>query len=313
MAVKSNKEIKLRDVLFLCHAKPEDAEQAALWKRLVDGTLETPDTWEVSLSASNGEGKTEKWNRLLLEDKLGGMALLRNLRNMLEAKVEKSVIAGAIHRAKFNRVLPFRFIAAARYAPDMEPALEPAMLKSLEGMDKLSGRTALVVDHSGSMAAGLSVKSEMTRFEAACGLAMLVREVCEDVNIYAFSMEADRGTAYNYWGGNKLHVGDRPWFAKVPPRHGFALRDALDVATCWWGTATEDAKRLVDKDGYDRIIILTDEQSHQKISDPLQGTLGYVVNVGTYKNGIGYGRWTHIDGWSENVVRYIMEIESLRQ
>ena len=29
----------VRDVLFLCHAKPRDAEQAAVWKRLVDGEL----------------------------------------------------------------------------------------------------------------------------------------------------------------------------------------------------------------------------------------------------------------------------------
>src|SRR5579862_7874669 len=42
--------IKLRDVLFLCHAKPKDEEQAALWKQLVDGKLESPDTWEVELS-----------------------------------------------------------------------------------------------------------------------------------------------------------------------------------------------------------------------------------------------------------------------
>src|SRR6266567_8127240 len=29
--------VRLRDVLFLCHAKPRDAAQAAVWKRLVDG------------------------------------------------------------------------------------------------------------------------------------------------------------------------------------------------------------------------------------------------------------------------------------
>src|ERR1700736_4458751 len=55
--------VKLRDVLFLCHAKPKDAEQAAVWKRLVDGELATPDTWEVSLSA--GGDKRSHWERLL--------------------------------------------------------------------------------------------------------------------------------------------------------------------------------------------------------------------------------------------------------
>jgi 60 kDa SS-A/Ro ribonucleoprotein len=49
-------EVRLRDVLFLCHAKPVDAAQAALWKRLVAGELATPDTWEVALSAAPEPG-----------------------------------------------------------------------------------------------------------------------------------------------------------------------------------------------------------------------------------------------------------------
>jgi 60 kDa SS-A/Ro ribonucleoprotein len=58
--------IKLRDVLFLCHAKPKDAEQDAIWKKLIAGTLESPDTWEVELSAS--KDKKASWTRLLTED-----------------------------------------------------------------------------------------------------------------------------------------------------------------------------------------------------------------------------------------------------
>jgi 60 kDa SS-A/Ro ribonucleoprotein len=59
--------VKLRDVLFLCHAKPKDAEQAAVWKKLVDNTIEPPDTWEVALSA--GKDKRENFERLLREGK----------------------------------------------------------------------------------------------------------------------------------------------------------------------------------------------------------------------------------------------------
>src|SRR5215467_5301655 len=43
--------IKLRDVLFLCHAKPRDEAQAEVWKKLVSATLTKPDTWEVVLSS----------------------------------------------------------------------------------------------------------------------------------------------------------------------------------------------------------------------------------------------------------------------
>ena len=38
---------------------------------------------------------------------------------------------------------------------------------------------------------------------------------------------------------------------------------------------------------------------------------GYVINVASYKNGVGYGKWTHIDGWSESVIEYIRELESI--
>src|ERR1700728_6593 len=55
--------VRLRDVLFLCHARPATEAQAALWRRLVDNELATPDTWEVALSAAGrgeeGEGKRE--------------------------------------------------------------------------------------------------------------------------------------------------------------------------------------------------------------------------------------------------------------
>jgi hypothetical protein len=59
--------VKLRDVLFLCHAKPKDAEQAETWKKLVENTLESPDTWEVALSA--GKDRRETWERLLRKAK----------------------------------------------------------------------------------------------------------------------------------------------------------------------------------------------------------------------------------------------------
>src|ERR1700722_17965828 len=49
--------IKLRDVLFLCHARPLDERQAQVWKKLIAGNLSAPDTWEVALSS--GANKRE--------------------------------------------------------------------------------------------------------------------------------------------------------------------------------------------------------------------------------------------------------------
>ena len=177
--------VRLRDVLFLCHAKPKDADQAGLWRRLIEGNLFTPDTWEVALSA--GGDKCAHWERLLAERKLGALALLRNLRNMKDAGVREEAVIAALSAMKTERVLPFRFLAAARYAPQWEEALEQAMYKSIAGREKLAGRTVLLVDISGSMDAPLARRSEMHRMDAACGLAVLLREVCEAVEVYSFS------------------------------------------------------------------------------------------------------------------------------
>ena len=276
--------VKLRDVLFLCHAKPLDEAQEQLWKRLVEGTLATPDTWEVSLSS--GADKRESWERLLTERKLGALALLRNLRNMKDAKVDENLVLNALQSMKTDRVLPFRFIAAARYAPQWEEALEQAMLKSVASRQKLAGKTVLLVDVSGSMTAPLSQRSEMLRTDAAYGLAILLREICEEVAMYSFSNDLKR----------------------VPNRRGFALRDAIDSSQVHGGTYLGQALAGIDE-AYHRVIVITDEQSHDRVPAP-KGR-GYVINVASYKNGVGYGAWTHIDGWSEAVLEYVRELESM--
>src|SRR5262249_2682149 len=119
--------IKLRDVLFLSHAKPRDDAQAGVWRKLIWGRLAVPDTWEVGLAAAgaseDGASKRGVWERLLSENKLGALALLRNLRNMREADVDENLVLSALRSMKTGRVLPFRFLAAARYAPQWEDAL----------------------------------------------------------------------------------------------------------------------------------------------------------------------------------------------
>jgi 60 kDa SS-A/Ro ribonucleoprotein len=276
--------IKLRDVLFLCHAKPRDAAQAGVWKKLIWGRLNAPDTWEVALSS--GADKREAWQRLLAENKLGGLALLRNLRNMREAGVEEELVLSALRSMNAARVLPFRFLAAARYAPQWEETLEHTMLKCIAGQEKLAGKTVVLVDVSGSMTAPLSRRSEMQRTDAAYGLAVLLREIGEKVAVFSFSDD----------------------LVEVPARHGFALRDAIDASQRHNSTQLGKAvEGLNQKEKYDRLIVITDEQAHDKV--PAAHGKGYVINVASFKNGVGYGKWTHIDGWSESVVDYIRTLE----
>jgi 60 kDa SS-A/Ro ribonucleoprotein len=62
---------------------------------------------------------------------------------------------------------------------------------------------------------------------------------------------------------------------------------------------------------YDRIIVITDEQSHDRVAAP--SGKGYVINVVSARNGVGYGPWIHIDGFSEAVINYIRELENSEQ
>jgi len=281
--------IKLRDVLFLSHAKPRDDKQAAVWKKLIWGRLAVPDTWEVALSSAGatGQDKRAAWERLLGENKLGALALLRNLRNLREAGVDEKLVLAALKGMNTQRVLPFRFLAAARYAPQWEPVLEDAMLNCAAGQEKLAGKTVLLVDVSGSMTAPLSRRSEMQRTDAAYGLAVLLREIGERVAVFSFSDD----------------------LVEVPPRRGFALRDAIDGSQSHSATYLGKAvEKLNAREPHDRLIVITDEQAHDTVPNP-KGK-GYVINVASYKNGVGYGKWTHIDGWSESVVEYICTLET---
>ena len=60
----------------------------------------------------------------------------------------------------------------------------------------------------------------------------------------------------------------------------------------------------------ERIVIVTDEQSHDALRPLPAGTKGYVMNVAPYQNGIAWGRWTTISGFSENLVKFIVEVEA---
>ena len=290
--------VKLRDVLRLVHATPKDTTQAQTWKQVIARTLKSPDTWEVELSA--GKDKRATFERLLREDKLGGLAFLRNLRNMIASDVDPALIRARFD-GPFEKVLPFRFITAAKHAVRFEADIERAMLRCLSDLPRLAGRTALVIDTSPSMwMAKISAKSEMDRFDAAAALAILARGLCEDVRVWAFNERAH----------------------EVPSRQGFALRDALastkGQASCG-GLAVEAANR----EGYDRIIVLTDGQWHfmrpgsgyytedsaERVSPPPLTAKAYMVNVSTERTGIGYGKWVSIDGWSERIFDFIREAE----
>lgn len=326
--------IKLRDVLFMVHGKPKSVdghfrtkhqrsladskndffgtEDEKLYRQIVDRTLPTPETWETKMSAAKGNVDESKgaFTSLLLEGKLGYMALLRNLRKMIELGVDHGLITQAIEARKgASKVLPFRFISAAREAPQFEAHLDGAFLAATGAQPKLAGKTIIVLDVSGSMQSCISGKSKLMRLEAGAALVAIARERCEDAVVYV--------TAGS--DGYRTHKT-----ALIPSRHGMALIDALKSSINVMGGGgifltpmmryIETAEKCAD-----RIIVVTDEQDcgvderdRPDLAVPF-GTKGnYLINVASYKNGIGYGKWTHIDGFSEATIDFIHQVEQVQ-
>jgi len=144
-----------------------------------------------------------------------------------------------------------------------------------------------VIDVSGSMFGGsISTKSDLDRFDAAAALAILCREICEQVEIYSFSYNAVR----------------------VAPRRGFALREAISQSQSHGGTSLGASMQTIDRQtSYDRVIVFTDEQSYDRPKKP-RGK-GYLVNVAGYQNGVNHSDWNEITGFSEAIIDYIRAFE----
>ena len=199
--------VRLRDALFLVHPKPRDEAQQAVFDQLVAGTLPTPYTWETELSAAGqvayaspaerAAAVARTWETLVASRRLGYMALLRNLRNLLEANVSADTLAqacatladaGQVARA---RQLPFRFLAAYREVLALQhgavapvlAALEAALVGSARNLRGFGPTTRVVVacDVSGSMQKPISPRSKVLLYDVGLVLAMLLQSRCQHV------------------------------------------------------------------------------------------------------------------------------------
>lgn len=282
---QSGQTVKLRDILRLVHPKPIDAEQAAMFKRIIKDELKMPDSWETAImQAGNDKAlKDTEWERLLTEGKLPDFAFLRNLRNLTNAGVSQEVLEKHIRERTFDKVLPFRFVAAARAVPNLEPVLDEQMIKAAKAMPKLKGKTVVVVDISVSMRGKLSEKSDLTRLDAAASLAAIVREASERVEVWSFNSDAH----------------------KLAPRHGMAM---VDQFVCDGGTYLGRSMETINMaTKYDRVIIITDGETSDR--PPAPNGKGYIINVAAYGHAVSFGEYVEIAGWSENVLQYITALE----
>ena len=299
--------IKLRDVMFLIHPKPRNEEETELFKMIAERTLPTPETWEVMLST--GKDKKETWTKLITEDKIGGLAFLRNLRNMREANVDKKVIKYGFETLKSSMLTPMNFLQAAKINPEFSRNIEDAMLSSYSHLPKLPGKTLLILDASGSMNVEMSSKSRITRYDAACAMAILAANQCEDIELVV--------TAGN--DGARKHASDRIEY----PSKGFDLINQINEISGEVGCGgiftrqcLEWCREKFPTTEFDRIIVFSDSQDcdyfDKKAPKPF-GKRNYICDISAEKKGVNYkGVWNaEISGFSENFLTFIAAYEGI--
>lgn len=297
-----NSEIKLRDAMFLVHPKPEQGKEE-LFKKIANRTLDVPDTWEVALST--GKDKKATWTRLIEEKKLGGLAMLRNIRNMKDANVDKSIIKKGLSSLKSQMLLPLNYLASARINPEFEREIEDIMLKSYSELPKLPGKTLFIVDVSGSMGSLTSGHSNFSRLDQACAMAMLAINQCENYEVVITA-------------GSDSHSRGEHKHIKYP-KQGFGVfqqltEDRLGGGGIFTRQCLDWCKENVGN-SFDRIIVFSDSQDCDrvnKIPKPF-GKNNYIVDVSSEKKGINYkGVWSaEISGWSEHFLTYIGAYEGI--
>lgn len=302
------KGVSMVDVFNLVHPKPQHAtsEQQEAWKQLMEGTLVSTDTWESEIAnAKDDIGRTAQWERLIREDKLGYMALIRNLNNLIKYKVSDEVVHLAIAKltnpeeVKNSKQLPFRFATAFDNVQGnrlFTDAISEAMDLAVSNTPELSGKILIAIDSSGSMSGDPMNKASIF------GATLAKANKNADIILY------DTGV-------KELIVSSR-----TP-----VLDIANDIkrAAMGGGTNTSLVFAYAHSKGsvYDRIIIISDNESWNGGSvqsayneyKRATGTDPYVYAIDIQ----GYGtkdvegsKVFHLTGWSDRLLDFIGRMEN---
>lgn len=313
----SGKAVKLRDTLRITHPNAARSDTEDAMGKAVDGTLAVPKSWETELSA-RGNTK-EVWEELLSEGRVGIMAALRNMRNIIKSSADIQPVLDMLENPDViarSRQLPFRFFSAYRELANaglattsVARALDGAMMLACGNVDRLDGRTAVLIDTSGSMGSPVSRRSTVSCAKIAAVLGAMATHISDDAWVAHF----DTSASVVPMTGTSI-IGD----IKAVPR---------------WGGGTDMATGFdcLIQSGYDadRVIVLSDNEVngggfwHGDNKKVIQGKLD------EYRRHVGHDVWCHaIDlqgygtsqfigpklnimaGWSEQVLRFISMAEN---
>lgn len=317
---RDSSSIKFKDILRLTHAKPKNKSQSELFKKVLDDNLATPITWETELSAKGNNKET--WEGLIESNKVGYMAMLRNLRNILNAQPDNlsKVLEklGDSHEIGKSKQLPFRFYSAYREiinnshtGSKVLDTLENAIELSSNNLPELKGVTGVFIDASGSMGNHISSKSQIECYDIAKLLGVLTSRMCDDSMVFTFSSS---------WGWGQSNSTKK---VNISNRDGILSQVSRNFDRCGGGTSMEDPFKyaIENRLKFDRIVVLSDNEvnSSTRTIQTYADDYRRKVNSNTWIHAIdlqGYGtqqfcgsKTNIIAGWSEKVLEFIDIVE----
>jgi 60 kDa SS-A/Ro ribonucleoprotein len=260
---RDSSAVKFRDVMNVAHPKPKGAKERALFKRIHERTLKTPTTWETVISE---KGSTKAaWTEVLPD--MGFMARIRNLRNLLQKKVDVSDVVRMLNDAdavRKSRQFPYRLYSAYTAVEGVESAkagkvldaLETAIALACENLPDLRGRTAIVVDLSGSMLHSVSKATTVKVYDIGALFGAMAHRICEDSVVIAF--------------------GEKPTVVNVRSTDGvFTNMKRIQEADV--GDRSTKAHKVIewmteDREKFDRILFFSDMQCYNQ-SDAAGATI----------------------------------------
>lgn len=261
----NSKEFKLVDLVNLVHVAPPDDEHKEAMAALVKNDLKSFDTWEAELTAAGQAGETEgevtqlkaaAWRKLLKEKKLGYLALLRNLRNIMEQAPDvldlalDALTTESFIKAPRSLIFPFQYLIAYKQFAAMHTKEGRTITKALADAIEIScanvktlnftGNTLVAVDNSGSMDAPVAKSEHMKRSELGALFGIVLAKAV-NADIMEFGSRA-RYIPYNL-GSNSMEFAAR-FHELNQVDHGTNFHAIFQVAN----------KK------YDRILVFSDMQ-----------------------------------------------------
>ncbi len=298
------------DVINLVHPRPEkssaivevNGERISAIDSIMKGLSVSADTWEVAQSDAGQEvakavkegkidkneaekilkeAKAENWDSLLNEGKLGILAALRNIRNILKTSAKESTIdslckllsdSEAIRKGK---IMPYQMdlaheVTISEFSNSDSRKVAQALLKGFEAAvpnlaEMLPGRTLVMVDFSGSMGTPMTDGSRSgKRYKSTCmdKAALIAATIAKGTNadVIRFGSSAE----YVKWNANS---------------DVFSI--AKNMRRDMGGTSLASAWREAQNSGrkYDRVFILSDNECNRGSS--YSSYMNYVKSVGS--------------------------------